>query len=184
MIVRKVKPGIMQIIDIDPVDEVESFALLDVSDKDAFRLLTKATGFESKDGVTTIRYNNGDDVDTMFKAIAGKHKKSNPDFQDVSKKYHIKDISQGGTSVLLRDGKKHVIKVARRSTTKSTEGNINRLFITNAERDLFFKEADKSATRAKTGLYMLSADLDHELYEKWSGFMNKRYLEIIQSIAK
>ena len=183
MIVRKVKPGVMQIIDTEAINEVESFTLLDVSGTDAFRLLASAKQFKSEEGVTTIKYENGDLTDSMFKAIANKHKKD-PDkkFVDVSKKYQIKNVNIGGTSVLIRDVKEHTIRVAKRSTTNSTEGNINRLFVTNFERDAFFDDARKSITYRDTNKFMLDSRLDKDAYERWSAYMNSRYFEIMEGL--
>lgn len=188
MIVRKVKPGVMQIIDTESVDEVESFTLLDVSGTDAFRLLASSKEFKSEDGVTTIKYTSGDSTDSMFKAIASKHKKvaeeepTKKAFRDVSKKYQLADVKIAGTSVLIRDVKKHTIRVAKRSTTNSTEGNVNRLFITNFERDAFFNEARKSITYRDTNKFMLSYELDKESYANWSNYMNSRYFEIMEGL--
>ncbi len=184
MIVRKVKPGVMQIIDTESINEIESYTLLDVSDKDAFRLLSASKDFKSEDGIVTINYNNGDSVDSMFKAIASKHSQdTSRNFVDVSKKYYInKDVDIKGTSVLIRDVKKHTIRVARRTTTNSTEGNINRLFITNYERDMFFKDVNNSITYRDTSKFMLDSALDKERYTVWSNYMNSRYLEIIKAV--
>ena len=88
MIARKIKPGVLEIIDAKSQDEVESYALLDITDKDAYLLLTSTKKFSKDGNVTTITYENGDETDKMFKAIAKKHKEENPtNFIDVSKKY-------------------------------------------------------------------------------------------------
>lgn len=181
MIVRKLKTGVIQIIDTNSLNEIESFTLLNVSDKDAFRLLSSSKNFKNENEIITISYSDNDDVDKMFKKIANKHKQDDfKKFIDVSKKYFIdKDINIKGTSVLLRDVTNHSIKVAKRSTTNSKEGSVNRLFINNIERDLFFKDAKNSLTYKNLNKFMINASLDEKLYLKWSDYMTKRYLEII-----
>lgn len=181
MIARKVKPGVLEIIDVSSQDEIESYTLLEISDKDAYLLLASSKGFNKDGNITTINYDNGDSTDKMFKAIAQKHKESNPDnFIDVSKKYSIDDINIDGTSILLRDPKTHTIRVCYRKTTNSKEGNINRLFISNATRDRFFKCVNKTTNHERTGKYQLTSK--DEDYAYWSNFMNNEYLSIIRSL--
>ena len=184
MIARKIKPGILEIIDVKSQDEIESYTLLEISDKDAYLLATSANTI-SKDGNTvTICYTNGDEVDKMFKAIANKHKEDNTDnFIDVSRKYIIdKDVKIPGTSLLLRDVKEHVIKVAYRKTTNSKEGNINRLFITNDIRDKFFNDVRVSKRhKANPNKWELDTQNNKE-YAYWSSFMNREYISIIDNI--
>lgn len=185
MIARKVKPGILEIIDVKSQDELESYTLLDITDKDAYLLATTAKNFNKEGNVVTINYENGDDVDKMFKAIAKRHREDNADnFIDVSKKYTInKDVVVPGTSVLLRDAKTHVIRVCYRKTTNSTEGNINRLFITNDVRDRFFKDVVKGKRYSKTNKYELDTE-DKERYSYWSNYMNEQYLAIMRVIKE
>ena len=183
MIARKVKPGILEIIDVKSQDEIESYTLLEISDKDAYLLATSANTF-SKDGNTvTICYTNGDDVDKMFKAIANKHQEENSEnFIDVSKKYTLdKDIKIPGTSLLLRDAKNHIIKVAYRKTTNSKEGNINRLFVTNDIRDKFFDDV-RVSKRHQANPTKWELDTQSKAYAYWSSYMNREYLRIVDSI--
>ena len=185
MIARKVKPGILELIDAKSADEVESYTLLEITDKDAYLLLSSSKNFSSDGSVTTITYASGDNTDKMFKAIAQKHKEANPtNFIDVSKKYTLgKDVTIEGTSLLLRDPKTHVIKVAYRKTTNSKEGNINRLFVDNATRDKFFNDV-RVGKRFKTlGKYELDSS-DFDAYSKWSNYMNESYFKILNIIAR
>ena len=120
----------------------------------------------------------------MYKAIANKHKQSNPDFIDVSVKYELEMDAIPGTSVLVRDPEKQTIKVAyRKSTNFSKACNINRLFINNAQRDAFFKDVVRGSYYKKTEKYILSSD-DRDMYVKWSSFMNDRYFEIVSHLKK
>ena len=185
MIARKVKPGVMEIIDVRSEDELESYTLLEITDKDAYLLATTAKGFTKEGNVLTINYESGDDTDKMFKAIAQKHKESNKgNFIDVSKKYTIdEDIIIPGTSVLLRDPKTHVIKVCYRKTTNSKLGNINRLFVDNATRDKFFRDVTRGQRYNKTHKYELDTE-DKETYSYWSNYMNQQYIAILKFMAK
>ena len=180
MIVRKIKPGIIEIIDIDLTKELESYSLVEVSDKDAYLLLTTSKGFKvGENHKTTIEYKSGDDTDKMFKAIVEK-KKGNETFVDVSKKYSIEDVNIPGTSVLIRDLEHKKITVARRTTTNDKMGGINRLFVDNKERDLFFDDARRSDFYKTNKKFAITSD--DKNYEKWCNFMNTRYIEIVTQL--
>lgn len=183
MIARKVKPGVLEIIDIDLTKEIESHTLVEISDKDAYLLLTTSKGFKVGDNhMTTINFESGDSTDKMFKAIVEKHRKDDSrTFLDVSKKYSIDDVDIPGTSVLLRDVTKGIISVARRSTTNSKTGSINRLFVTNDIRDKFFKCANNSLRYKETKKFAI--DTRDKNYEIWETYMNDRYVEIISSLS-
>lgn len=185
MIARKVKPGILEIIDVKSQDEIESYTLLELSDKDAYLLATSAKKFSKDGNVVTINYDSDDDTDKMFKAIANKHKEDNANnFIDVSKKYTIdEDVIIPGTSVLLRDAKKHIIRVCKRTTTNSKEGNINRLFVDNIIRDKFFDDVRKGQRHLKTNKWELDTQ-DEKEYAYWSNYMNQQYLNILNTIKK
>jgi len=178
MIARKVKPGVLEIIDIDLTKELESYSLVEISDKDAYLLLTTSKGFKvGTNNMTIINYESGDSTDSMYKAIVEK-KKGKENFVDVSKKYSIDDIDIPGTSVLIRDVEKQKISVARRSTTNSKTGSINRLFINNTIRDKFFNDVrDNKKKFNKYELYGKDAK-----YNAWSQFMNDEYLRIMKVI--
>lgn len=182
MIARKVKPGVLEIVDVDLMKEIESHTLIEISDKDAYLLLTTSKGFKVGDNnKTTINFKSGDETDKMFKAIAEKHKKEGKrTFEDVSKKYTLDEVEIPGTSVLIRDIEKRIIRVARRETTNWNQGSFNRLFVTNFERDAFFDDARVSSSYKTTGKFMLTADNEPEVYSKWAEYMNSRYFEIIE----
>lgn len=186
MIARKVKPGVLEIVDVDLSKEIESHTLIEISDKDAYLLLTTSKGFKVGDNnKTTISFKDGDATDVMFKAIAEKHKKEEGrTFLDVSKKYNVDDVKIEGTSVLIRDVENRIIRVARRETTNCKQGSINRLFVTNYERDLFFDCARVSNSFKTTGKFMLDASLDAKDYDTWSAYMNDRYVEIVGQVGQ
>ena len=187
MIARRVRPGILKVIN-KPFDKsmIESYTLLNVDASDASALIFAAKNITKEDEYTiSIRYYEDDDlVSQMYKAIAHKHKQNNPDFIDVSVRYELDMDAIPGTSVLVRDPEKQTIKVAyRKSTNYSKACNINRLFITNAQRDAFFRDVTKGTYYKKTEKFVLSSE-DIEMYTKWSVFMNDRYFEIVSQLKK
>lgn len=183
MIARKIKPGVLQILDIDLKKEMESHTLVEITDKDAYLMLLSSNGFKVADNnAATIEYESGSTIDTMFKAIAEKHKKDDTrEFADVSKKYNIDDVDIPGTSVLIRDVEKRTITVARRTTSNYKQGSINRLFINNNERDKFFDDARVSNYYKKNKKFAIDTS-DEQAYEYWSIYMNNRYFQIMRSL--
>lgn len=181
MIARKVKPGVLKIIN-QPFDQnrIESYTLLNIDDRDALLLLYASSMPIKEDNQTfIITYGDGDLVDKMFKAIANKHSKSNPDFMDVSIRYELDMDAIPGTSVLIRDPEKQTIKIAYRKTSNFSKAcNINRLFVDNAMRESFFKDAVNGMQYKRYGKFVLGHD-DGTMYDKWSSYMNDRYFEIV-----
>ena len=183
MIAQRIKPGVLLISKADMKDNLESYTMLNISKEDAVELLFASENIEkTKDGFV-IHYTDQDDVSMMYKAIANKHKQSNPNFIDVSKKYDVPEGFINGTSLLLRDPKTHVIKVCRRTTTNSNKCNINRLFITNFVRDKFFKEVVESLRYKETGKYEMDSR-DDAMYSLWSNYMNTEYFNVISRLRE
>lgn len=183
MIAQRIKPGVLLISKNEMQDSLESFTMLNVSKDDALELLFASENVERTADGFVIKYNDSDLVSKMYKAIACKHKESNPKFIDVSTKYTLKDDDIDGTSLLLRDPKKHIIKVCRRSTAKSNECNINRLFIPNKYRDRFFKDVLLCQRYKDTNKWEIdSRDID--IYTEWSNFMNDSYFGIISELRE
>ena len=111
MIARRVKPGVLKVIN-KPFDEsmIESYTLLNVDDHDALALIFASNDVVKEDESTfVIKYEDGELVSKMYKAIANKHKQSNPDFIDVSVRYELEMDAIPGTSVLVRDPEKQQI---------------------------------------------------------------------------
>lgn len=186
MIARRVKPGVLKIINKDDPNLIESYTLLNVDSNDALQLIFASTNLEKEDEETfVIKYEDSDLVSKMYKAIANKHRQNNPNFIDVSVRYELEMDVIPGTSVLVRDPEKQTIKVAyRKSTNFSKACNINRLFVTNASRDSFFKDVVKGKFYNRTGKYVLSREEDPEMYAKWATFMNDRYFEIVSQLKR
>lgn len=180
MIARRVKPGLIEIVNEDFVNEVESYTLLNVSHEDALRLLYSSENITKDGNKFVITYQDSDLVSRMYKAIANKHSKDNANFLDVSKKYQGDDTKIPGTSILWRDPNTHVIRVAYRKTSKNNkECSINRLFVTNEIRDKFFKDVVRGKRYLNTNKYELDTQ-DLDMYTKWSDYMNERYFELIK----
>ena len=180
MIARKVRPGVLEILDIDLTNELQSRTLVEITDKDAYLLLLTTQGFKVGEGnKATISYNAGDATDAMFNAIAQKVPYKTETF-DVSRTYTEAEANIPGTSVLLRDVEKKIIKVARR-TSGGNIGAINRLYISNKARDKFFDVARKSRFYEETKTFGIDMK-DANDYNVWSEWMNKRYLEITDAL--
>lgn len=183
MIAQKIRPGIILISKQEMRNNIESYTMLDISEEDAVELLFTSENVTKTNNGFEITYNESDLVNRMFKAIASRHSQSNPNFADVSKKYRVDDDYISGTSLLLRDPKKQIIKVCRRSTTNSNVCNINRLFVPNKYRDKFFKDVVYGSRFQETGKYELDSR-DYDLYSWWSDFMNTAYFGILEDLKK
>lgn len=155
--------------------EIESFSLLKLSLSEVYRLLVIVA--DKKDIETTldssivIKYSGNDSIHQEWKKLASEHLKKNPNnFVDVSKKYKS-DIL--GTSCLIRDPKKHIIRIAlRRGDDNCT---INRLCIDNSIRERFFQDAKVSTFFRETKKYAIDSK-DLKVYTYWSTYMNNEYI--------
>ena len=186
MIARKVKPGVLEIIDVQSQDELESYTLLELSDKDAYLLATSAKQLNKDGHVVTINYESGDETDSMFKALAHSHQQTNSkNFIDEMKKYVIdKDVVIPGTSLLIRDIKNGTIKVAYRKNSPSKEGTINRLFVTNAIRDKFFDDVRVCKKHKQDPNTWILDKQDKKAYDYWCNYMNEQYVNILNIIKE
>lgn len=183
MIAQRIKPGLMLISKASMNNNLESYTMLDISEEDALELLFASTNIEKKEDGFYVTYKDDETVSLMYKAIANKHKQSNPNFIDVSKKYEVPDNFIDGTSLLLRDPKTHIIKVCRRATTNSNKCNINRLFITNFVRDKFFREVVTTQRYQETQKYEMDSR-DDAVYSAWSNYMNQSYFEVLAKLRE
>lgn len=169
--------------------EVESFSLLKLNLKEVYYLLSVAfkeypTNNETKnieavlDGSIVIKYSGNDDIHKAWKELAQNHLKNNPkEFRDISKKYKT-DIP--GTSCLIRDANKHIIKISLRKGDDTC--TINRMCIDNEIRERFFQDAKASKYFKQTKKYALDTQ-DLNTYTYWSKFMNSSYLEQSKNLS-
>ena len=183
MIAQRVKPGVILISKQEMEGNVESYTMLDVSKEDALELLFASNKIEKTADGFVIKYEDNELVSKMYKAIANKHQQSNPNFMNVSQTYVLEDDDIVGTSLLLRDPKKHIIKVCRRSTTNSNKCNINRLFIPDKYRDRFFKDVKLCQRYKELEKYEIDSR-DVDIYTEWSNFMNDAYFGIIAELKE
>lgn len=183
MIARKLKTNTILISAEDMRDNYESYTMLDISKDDALSFIFSADNLTRTNEGIVINYTSGDAVDKLYKAIANNHKSLNNNFIDVSQKYKLNANDIEGTSLLLRDANKHVIKICKRSTTNDNTCSINRLFIPNNYRDKFFKEVQYGQRFQETGKYELDSR-DTELYTEWSNFMNDAYFGIVSELKQ
>ena len=154
--------------------EIESFSLLKLSLHELAELLklTSETNVEyTLDGAVVVKYSGNDAIHKRWKDIAVEHSKRSPqDFVDVSAQFKSQIP---GTSVLIRDPKKHIIRIAKRDG--NDENTINRICIGNDIREKFFSDS-KLCTMFKTlGKYAIDTrDLD--TYKFWSKYMNSSFI--------
>ena len=163
--------------------EVESFSLLKLSLGEIYSLLSQVKNKETientLDGSLVIKYSGNDEIHKRWRQLAVEHLKKGPSsFIDVSKKYKS-NIS--GTSVLIRDAKKHIIRIAFRNGDDTN--TINRMCISNEERERFFQDAKMSNVFKIDHKYALDTR-DINMYTYWSKFINTRYIENVKNIVK
>ncbi len=157
--------------------EVESFSLLKLSFLEAFKLaLTaqeKVNEYEiTLDKTLVIKYSGNDEVHQLWKEIAVEHQKEDPKaFFDVSATFPT-DIT--GTSCLIRDPKKHEIRIAKRDGNDTV--TINRICIDNEIREKFFNDV-KLCTPFKTIKKYYMDTRDFETYSYWSKYMNTSFIQ-------
>ena len=153
--------------------EIESFSLLKLSLPEVYILLSQAKDVEcTLDSSIVIKYSGNDSIHQEWKKLAVEHTKKNPsNFRDISKKYKT-DIA--GTSCLIRDANKHIIKIALRKGNDTC--TINRMCIDNEMRERFFQDAKAGKYFKQTKKYALDTQ-DLNVYTYWSKYMNSSYLE-------
>lgn len=178
IIAQKIKPNKIKLYRW-AFDEIESYSLLKVSVEEAKDLIrADKDGWHNEliHGVNEYVREVTPAIDAVWKSIVAKHKKDNPEFMDVSKKYYI---NMPGTSCLIRDPNTHVIRIAYRKTLAKKPCNINILYITDNVRDLFFNDAHHSLFWKLEKKYGISVEDEIE-YRKWSNYMNTSYLNNIE----
>lgn len=159
--------------------EIESFTLLHLNTEELNALLSCVSDWKQDGEGFKVSHVSvyGDKLDEVFKTIAVEHSKTNPNFLDVTKKY-TSQIS--GSSMLIRDPEKHVIKIAWR---KGNTCAINKLIIDNQKREQFFRDAKSCKCFIEKGKYFIDAR-DEVIYTYWSNYMNRKYIENIQGVNK
>ena len=168
MILKKEKGNVMKLYEGNS-NNIESFTLLRLDLLETKEVLNSTNNWELQEGILIAQYTHKDDLDTTFKKLAIEHKKKNENFIDVSKTYESKIK---GTSFLIRDPQKHIIKIAKRDNNIST---INKLNIDNDIREAFFNDCKKSQFFKLNNKYGIDVS-DLELYSFWSKYMNMTYL--------
>lgn len=178
MIIGKlIKPCKICLFDLkEDGGEIESFTLLKLSVKEAFMLALKAEQLKNEvefplDGSVVLKYSGNDAVHQLWKEIAVEHEKTSPkEFIDVSAQFKS-DIS--GSSCLIRDPQKHIIRIALRNGDDLT--TINRICIDNSIRERFFNDVKTTKYFFKNKKYAMdTADLN--IYTYWSKYMNTSFI--------
>lgn len=179
IIAQKIKPNKIKLYRW-AFDEIESYSLLKVSVYEAKELIRSDKNHwktEIIHGVKEYVRNVSPDLQKCWLNMVEKHKNSNPDFTDVSKKYILKIP---GTSCLIRDPNTHTIKISYRPKY-DRYSNINVLYISDQVREKFFDEAHHSYLWKTEHKYGISIE-DEKEYSKWSNYMNKCYIKFSKNI--
>ncbi len=160
--------------------EIESYSLLKLSPEQAAKLVYKAgelgdpIEYPTGDSVS-IKYKSGDALHQLWKEWAeDNHKRQtqiNPGNKiNISAEFESPII---GTSCLVRDPKKHIIRIALRKENNRT--SINRVCIANNIKQRFFYDAKTSGHFSKYNKYAIDTD-DLETYTYWSNYMNNSFI--------
>lgn len=156
--------------------EIESFSLLKLSLSEFTTLLFKAQELNKVieyplDGSMVIQYSGNDELHQKWKDLVVEHEKTSPaQFIDVSAEFKTQ-IS--GTSCLIRDPKKHIIRIAKRNGNDKV--TINRLCIDNSIRERFFYDVKTTKYYKKNNKFAMDTE-DLETYTYWSKFMNMSFI--------
>lgn len=182
VLLAKLEKPLKLIINIQEEDggEIESFSLLKLSLKELVDLifaLSDNNMIEYRGNSIIITYSGNDKLHKKWKDLAVEHRKLNPsNFIDVSKKY-TSEIT--GTSCLIRDPNKHIIRIALRNNDNNC--CINRICIDNDIREKFFNDVKSTQYYFDTGKYAMDTR-DFNTYSYWSKYMNTSF--IYQSTQK
>lgn len=177
MLVGKlIKPCKICLYEQEDDGKIESFSLLKLDLLEAIELYNK--GIENKseieytlDKCVIIKYSGNDSVHQYWKELAVAHKAQNPaEFTDVSKAFKS---NVAGTSVLIRDPIKQIIRIAKRDGDETN--TINRMCIDNEIRERFFSDAKRS-TYFRTNKKYAIDKIDKSIYDYWDIMINNMYV--------
>ena len=174
MIARKIKGNFIEIEDSRFVF-VESFSFVEIDTDDLTSLLMSANADDvTKIDANTykIRYSKGDAVDRRYNAIAMRRSQTIGRLYNTNIRY---SYAPNGTSVLVRDDKRRIIRIARRNAN-GMRFCMSVLPITDSARNAFFNECKSSKYHESTTKYGIDSR-DVEEYLKWSHYMDDKYLE-------
>lgn len=156
--------------------EIESFSLLKLSLIEFVELLNTAKEFnkeieESLDGSIVIKYSGNDELHQKWKTLAVEHERNSPkQFINVSAQFKSKIP---GTSCLIRDPVKHIIRIAKRDGNDKV--TINRICVDNSIRERFFYDV-KTTKYFKDSKKFAMDTQDLQTYTYWSKYMNTSFI--------
>ena len=171
MVARKLRNHIIEITD-SPFYGVESFSFIEIDSDDLASLLMCAEpkNIREVEHGYKISYSTGDAIDSRYKKLAYDKTKAKPKY-DLSIRY---ESTIPGTSMLIRDATKHIIKIARRGNKRMSFG-VNVAPIDDETRKRFFESCVRSKRHGLTGSYAIDAS-DFEEYSYWSKLMNRIFV--------
>lgn len=170
MIAQRKKPNILTIYQ-NSVNSIESFSFLHINVSELKALITAEVDNEwqsNSDGSLFVTYRSGDDIDKAFNKIAVAHISKNLPLSKSKYTWNLND----GTSMLIRDPKNNIIRIAYRDSNALC--NFNKCYINNEVRERFFQHAKRSNYFSKNHKYAI--DLSNaEYYESWSHYMDELF---------
>ena len=154
-----------------------SYSRIPMSDKDLFNLLiwlrnngnTEVIDIWNKGDRVVIDPEKYPEVLSSFMKKVREAKEDETDFEAVPNK--ILQCLVPGTSALLRNKERTVIKVVRRKDQKT---KINKVAVSNSLRDEFFAAVKKTHGRPSNSNYCLFID-DGDIYQYWNKLMDQLY---------
>ena len=161
-----------------------SYSRIPMSDTDTENLLKWLKDKGEEDIVFNFMKNGKTEIDpkkypevlqSFFKKIA--IAKENGNYEDVPNKVLDSDIP--GTSALLRNKDKTVIKIVRRRDDKT---KLNKVCISNAIRENFFRDAKALHGRPVSGNYCIYIE-DGEAFYYWNNLMDNIYYNLYNKVT-
>ena len=184
IIAKLIKPCKICVFDKEDGGEVESFSLLKLPMSELAQLLLKVAESKNEveyplDGSVVIKYSGNDSVHQLWKELVLKHEKDSPHcFIDISAQFKT---GVAGTSCLVRDPNKHIIRIALREGDDRM--TINRVCVDNSIRERFFYDAKTSHRYQQTKKFAIDTK-DLATYTYWSKFMNMSFINQYKELKK
>lgn len=169
--------------------EIESYTFLNLTVNEAKELLNAQDDWKIIEDAekfscspthkcATTKYVSKSKLDKTWKSLCGKHSKINPaGFVSVKDKF-ISDVD--GTSMLIRDPKNKVIKIALRKDNNSA---FNKICIDNFHRTQFFNDCLRGNYYYKNSKWAIDYT-DDTLYAYWDNFMTREFFSQLNKSKK
>lgn len=154
------------------VREVQGYTLIKISEADMNQLIEACPNSVAQfglDGSINLEVAE-EDISGMTTIWNRFYREKNLKPNQATKKYKVQTP---GTSLLIRDPKKGEIRIAYRRQS-DTKQSINKVFIANGDRELFFRDAKLCSIFRDTKRYAIGKK-DLFYYKKWAERMTKDF---------